>query len=139
MQTESMSDYIVAAQQIFKIPAVFVEAAEANTRSFWKSQDKLLDEMKSFTDAWFERRHKGTQAALETGERMLKAPTPVDACREYQDWAKGAFERVVADSLTCQQLLAMMAVRVRPIAPGVEKVAEEAQASVGLRPRSKAA
>jgi hypothetical protein len=40
---------------------------------------------------------------LEAAERICKAETPIDLLREYQEWASGAFQRVIADGLACQQ------------------------------------
>ena len=61
-----------------------------NACFFWQNQDKILAAMQTFADSWFERRHRGTRAALEVAERVCKAETSADLVREYQDWASGA-------------------------------------------------
>lgn len=73
------------------------DSLRKNACSYWKNQDKLVDNMQTFANGWFERRHAGAHAALEAAQRMFKAETSVDLVREYQDWASGAFQRVVVD------------------------------------------
>jgi hypothetical protein len=84
-------------------------ALQDNVRSFWDIQDKALDAMQNFANGWFERRHVGTLAALEAAQRMCKAQTPVDMIREYQDWVGGAFQRVMADGVACQEFVGAFA------------------------------
>src|SRR5262245_65022197 len=81
----------------------------AIVRSFWDIQDKALDAMQNFANGWFERRHVGTHAALEAAQRICKAQTQVDLVREYQDWVGGAFQRVMADGVACQELVGAFA------------------------------
>ena len=73
------------------------ETVERNTREFWTIQDNILDSMQDVTASWFERRHTGTQAAIEAAERMCRATTPAELFLQYQSWAMGALERVMAD------------------------------------------
>jgi len=75
------------------------EAVERNAREFWTIQDNILDSMQDIAAGWFERRHTGTQAALEAAERMCRATTPAELVLQYQSWAMGAFERVMADAV----------------------------------------
>ena len=79
--------------------------AEAATRlgDFWRGQDKVLNCMQAFVRGWFERRHVGTQAALQSAERMCAARTPVDVAREFQEWASGSLQRVAQDSVAFQR------------------------------------
>ncbi|MCQ3943127.1 MAG: hypothetical protein DPW22_07935 [Alphaproteobacteria bacterium] len=79
------------------------EAVARNACQFWQSQEKLLAAMETFSRGWFERRHRGTRAALEASERMCQADTPVEALRAYQEWLTGASERLIADGLACQR------------------------------------
>jgi hypothetical protein len=84
-------------------------ALQDNVRSFWDIQDKVLDAMENLANGWFERRHVGTHAALEAAQRMCKAQTPADLVREYQDWVGGAFQRVMADGVSCQEFVGALA------------------------------
>jgi len=79
--------------------------AEATTKvgDFWRGQDKVLDYMQIFVRGWFERRHAGTQAALECAQRMCMAKTPVDASREFQVWAAGSLQRIAQDNVAFQR------------------------------------
>jgi hypothetical protein len=40
---------------------------------------------------------------------MCKAQTPADLVREYQDWVGGAFQRVMADGVDCQEFVGALA------------------------------
>jgi hypothetical protein len=99
-------------QQLEAIQRMMVPDSAAlrdNVRSFWDIQDKVLDAMENLANGWFERRRVGTHAALEAAQRMCKAQTPADLVREYQDWVGGAFQRVMADGVACQELVGALA------------------------------
>jgi hypothetical protein len=70
---------------------------------FWRGQDKVLDCMQAFVRGWFERRHAGTQAALETAQRMCMARTPIDVAREFQAWTSGSVQRIAQDGVALQR------------------------------------
>lgn len=97
--------------------------------------------MQTFADGWFERRHAGTHAALEAAERMCKAETPVDLLREYQQWANGAMQRLVADGLACQQeCMAVIGSVAPPLVPlSSEKQSEASQSEPRATARAKVA
>jgi hypothetical protein len=78
------------------------ETVERQAREFWTSQDEILENMQHVANAWFDRRHAGTQAALDAAQRMTQAATPAQLLLEYQTWAMGAFERLIADAVACQ-------------------------------------
>src|SRR5215475_13023398 len=78
------------------------ETVERNAREFWTIQDKILESMQDVAAGWLDRRHAGTQAALEATERMCRATTPAELFLQYQSWALGALERVTADAMAAQ-------------------------------------
>src|SRR5262245_63878995 len=94
---------------------------------FWENQDKILDNMQAFSNSWFARRHTGTRSATECSDRMCGTQTMVDLMQAYQDWARGAFERMMADGLAWQQqiIAASGVLASPPIAP--EKASELAR------------
>jgi hypothetical protein len=113
-----------------------------NARHFWEMQDKVLDDMQTFSNGWFERRHTGTHSACEAAERMCGTNTMVDAVQAYQDWARGVYERIMADALACQQqiIAATGALASPPLAPSVsEKEAVPARSETRAPARSKTA
>jgi hypothetical protein len=112
------TEQLGAMQRMFLPASEMSDTLRKNACSFWDNQDKILDAMQVFVDGWFERRHAGTHAALEAAQRMCKAETPVDMLREYQDWAGGAFQRLMADGLACQQqCMAVFGAVAPPLAP----------------------
>jgi hypothetical protein len=110
-----------------------------NARRFWENQDKFLDGMQALTNAWFNRRHAGTLAAREAAERICGTGTFVDLVQEYQTWASGAFERTMADGLSCQQQIMAVtgALASPPLAPSAsEKQGGPAQSGIKAPARS---
>ena len=127
-------------QKMFLPTSVLSESFRENSRRFWENQDKILDNMQAFTNSWFDHRHTGTHSAQEAAERMCGTETMVDLVQAYQDWAKGAFERLLADGLACQQqiIAATGALTSPPIAPSVaEKEAEPTRPEIKASARSK--
>ena len=98
-----------------------------NAQRFWENQDKILDNMQAFSNSWFEHRHTGTRSASECSDRMCSTETMVDLMQAYQDWARGAFERMMADGVAWQQyfIAATGALTSPPLAPPVSEQGSE--------------
>ena len=90
-------------EQWSNMQKMFLESSEMSAsfresaRRFWENQGKLLDNMQALANGWFDRRRTGTYAAREAAERMCGTKTYFDLMQEYQAWASGAFERIMAD------------------------------------------
>lgn len=141
MKAANVTEQLNAMQRMFLPTSEMADTLRKNACSYWDNQDKILDAMQTFADGWFERRHAGTHAALESAQRMCKAQTPVDLVREYQDWASGAFQRLMADGLACQQqCTAVVGAVAPPLAPlGSANQAETPQAESRATARAKVA
>lgn len=103
MTETTFAQQMNAMQRMLALPSSMAGPMRQNACAFWENQDKVLDEMQEFANSWFERRHTGTHHALEAAERMCRAENPADLMREYQNWASGAFGRVMADGMACQR------------------------------------
>jgi hypothetical protein len=138
MENVDLTEQWRSMQRMFlPTPAISASLIE-NARSFWETQDKLLNNMQAVANAWFNRRHVGTEAAREAAERMCTTYTFVDFGQAYQHWARGAFERVIED---CQQQItaASSALASPPLTPSVaEKETEPARSETRAAARSKA-
>ena len=122
------------------LPPSAISATRENARRFWENQEKVLDSMQALANGWFERRHAGTHTAREAAERMCETETFVDLIQAYQNWASGAFERIMADGLSCQQqiMAATGALASPPIAPSAsEKEIEPARSEARAPARPK--
>jgi len=110
-----------------------------NAHRFWENQDKILQNMQTFSNSWFERRHTGTQSASDCSDRMCSTETIVDMMQAYQEWARGAFERMMTDGLAWQQIIAASgALTSPPLAPPVsEKASESARSEAKAPARAK--
>jgi hypothetical protein len=53
--------------------------------------------MQALANGWFDRRRTGILSAREAAERMCGTKTYFDLVQEYQAWARGEFERIMAD------------------------------------------
>jgi hypothetical protein len=111
-----------------------------NAHRFWENQDKFLNNMQAFSNSWFERRHTGTKSASECSDRVCSTQTIGDLMQAYQDWARGAFERMMADGLAWQQhiIAASGALTSPPLAPPViEQASEPARSEAKAPARAK--
>src|SRR5262245_11714049 len=129
------------AMQKMVLPTSAISAPlRDSAQRFWESQEKVLDSMQALANSWFERRHTGTHKARETAERMCGTDSFVDLIQAYQNWAGGAFERIMADGLSCQQqIMAVTGALVSPpLAPSTMEKEVEPQRSESRSPaRSK--
>ena len=84
-------------QKMFLASSEMSASFRESARRFWENQGKLLDNMQALANGWFDRRRTGTHAAREAAERMCGTKTYFDLVQEYQAWASGEFERIMAD------------------------------------------
>ena len=142
MKSTDLIEQWSAMQKIFLSSSAFPAPLRENALRFWENQEKILNSMQTLANDWFERRHIGTHAAGEAAERMCATGTFVDLMQAYQDWARGAFERIMADGLACQQqmMAATDALASPPLAPPAsEKEVEPARSETRAPARSKTA
>ena len=119
------SEVSTALQKMFLPTPEITATFRENARRFWENQGRVLDSMQALTNGWFERRRTGTHSAREAAERMCGTKTYFDLMQEYQAWASGAFERIMAD---CQEQITAVseALASPPLAPSVgEKEPEQ--------------
>jgi hypothetical protein len=133
MSNTDFSEQWKSMQQMFLLNFHHSESMRENARRFWENQNNILDNMEAFTSNWFKRRHTGTYSAQEAAQRMCGTESMVDVVQAYQDWAKGAFERLMADGLACQEQIvaATGALTSPPLSPsekGTEPARVEAKA-----------
>jgi hypothetical protein len=128
MSNTDFSEQWKSMQQMFLLNFHHSESMRENARRFWENQNKILDNMEAFTSNWFKRRHTGTYSAQEAAQRMCGTESMVDVVQAYQDWAKGAFERLMADGLAChEQIVAATGALTSPPLSPSEKGTEPAR------------
>ena len=140
MKNADFTEPWTAMQKMFLPTPVILAPLRENACRFWESQEKVLDSMQALANGWFERRHTGTHKAREATERMCGTESFVDLIQAYQNWAGGAFERIMADGLSCQQqIMAVTGTLVSPpLAPSTTEKEVEPQRSESRSPaRSK--
>jgi hypothetical protein len=108
-----MSDNVTLFPNLLQ-PAVALKTYAPLSIKFWENQGSTLEGMKEFTDGWFARRHKTTQAGIEAVKRMGEAGTHFDILREYQTWLTGAIEALAEDGKACQQQLLRTGFQLNP-------------------------
>jgi len=138
MTNTDFSEQWKSMQKMFLLSFPHSESFRENARRFWENQDKILNNMEAFTSHWFKRRHTGTHSAQEAAERMCGTESMVDVVQAYQDWAKGAFERMMADGIACQEQIvaATGALASPPLAPS-EKGSDPARVETKAPVRGK--
>lgn len=138
MQDQNWTEGWKALQQLFQPPAAGSDTMLQTTCCFWENQNRILEQMQKFTEGWFERRQAGIEAALKAGQRICETESPIDAIREYQDWAVGAISRVTADNLALQQELLAIVALMQPQAPNtlLEEKTSATSPAVQTRPRA---
>ena len=140
MKNTDLTEQWTAVQKMFLPTSAISAPLRENAHRFWENQEKVLDSMQALTNAWFERRHTGAHKARVAAERMCETQTFVDLIQAYQDWAGGAFERIMADGLTCQQQIMAItgALGSPPLAPTATEKEGELRRSESRAPtRSK--
>jgi hypothetical protein len=85
-------------------PGTGQEWLKTAASQFWLNQDHLLDCIENLQKGWLARRHEGARAASDATAAMLSAENAAAAAAEYQKWATGARERIMADASELQQL-----------------------------------
>jgi hypothetical protein len=81
---------------------------------FWENQGAALEALKEFSDGWFARRQRTTEAGLEAARRMGDAETHFDIVREYQNWLTGAMELLTEDGKAYQQQMLRVGIQLSP-------------------------
>jgi hypothetical protein len=127
MSNTDFSEQWKSMQQMFLLNFHHSESMRENARRFWENQNKILDNMEAFTSNWFKRRQKRPHSVCVELNRWSTW------FRAYQDWTKGAFERLMADGLACQEQIvaATGALTSPPLSPsekGTEPARVEAKA-----------
>ena len=123
MKNADFTEPWTAMQKMFLPTRVIFAPLRENACRFWESQEKVLDSMQALANGWFERRHTGTHKAREAAERMCGTELFVALIQAYQDWTGGAFERIMADGLSCQQQIMAItgALTSSPLAPSASE------------------
>jgi hypothetical protein len=136
MTSTDLAEQWRSMQKMFQPTSAISESLKENTRRYWENEQKLLDTMQTLANGWFERRHAGTNAAREAGERMCSTESFPDLMVAYQNWASGVFERIMAD---CQQIVAVTgAFTSPPLAPSaIEKPTEQTRSETRSPARAK--
>jgi hypothetical protein len=140
--TNVAEQWISMMQRAFLPTSEFSATFRETAHRFWENQEKILNNMQAFSNSWFERRHTGTLSASEAADRMCSTQTMVDLMQAYQDWARGAIERMMADGIAWQQqiIAASGAPTSPPISPSVsEKASEPARSEAKAPSRAKTA
>jgi hypothetical protein len=108
-----MSDNVTLFPNLLQ-PAVALKTYAPLGAKFWENQGTTLEGLKEFTDGWFARRNKTTQAGIEAAKRMGDAATHFDILREYQSWLTAAMEAFAEDGKACQQQLMRTGFQLNP-------------------------
>jgi hypothetical protein len=97
-----MSDSETLFPNLFQ-PSAALKACAPMSVKFWENQETVLKDLKEFSDGWFERRQRATNAALEAAQHISNAESPSDVVREYQTWLTREMALLTEDGKACQR------------------------------------
>lgn len=82
-------------QELFKLNGTSAPQVE----QVMKVQEGMLEQTKTFTQHWIERRQEAMETALEAMKEMNSADKqdPVAAMQAIAEWQRGSFERLTED------------------------------------------
>lgn len=72
--------------------------ASTQAEAFWKAQARILDQYDTLAQELVDRRRQGTDAALNTAQRICGCADVAEANAVCNDWVVGSIERMIADS-----------------------------------------
>jgi hypothetical protein len=128
MMKQNVTDTLNTLQAMLQPTAEIRQTMRTNLEDFWNNQDQVLGSMEEFTNGWIERRHVGTQAALTAAQRMCDTKTGFDLMKEYQTWAVGSLERIMADSSALQEhLMTVAGLFTKPLTPAEKESTAKAE------------
>src|SRR6056297_1213509 len=89
-----ITDLARRTQALFKLNGATMPQFE----QVMKVQEGMLEQTRTFTRHWIERRQEAGETALEVMKEINSAdnPYPAAAMRAMADWQRGSFERVNA-------------------------------------------
>ncbi len=127
MTKQGVTETLNNLQSMLQPASQIRETMRKNVDGLWSNQEKILGSMEELTNGWFGRRHAGTQAALTAAQRMCDTKTGFDLMKEYQTWAVGSLERIMADSLAFQKhLMTVGGLFAKPLSPPQKESVPEA-------------
>ena len=128
MMQQNVTDTLNTLQAMLQPTAEIRQTMRTNLEGFWNNQDQVLGSMEEFINGWIERRHVGTHAALTTAQRMCDTKTGFDLMKEYQTWAVGSVERIMADSSALQKhLMTVAGIFTKPLTPAEKESTAKAE------------
>lgn len=90
--------------------ALFAAAPLAGSQSahFWQAQDKILNEVETYSSAWFKRRHDATRTAMDVGQRLAQDAIgqPAVAMGILTEWQSQSMQRLAEDAKECSEMMA---------------------------------
>ena len=72
--------------------------ARSQAENFWQTQSRLLDQYETLAQELIDRRRQGTEAALQTAQRLCSCADAVEANSVCSEWVVGSVERMISDS-----------------------------------------
>lgn len=100
----AIEDAINASQVLFTANPLFLTP---QSKHFFEAQQRILDEVETFSTAWFQRRQDAVQAMVDSARRIASegGRDPAKMIKEATEFQAGAMKRISEDAKTCTEML----------------------------------
>ncbi|WP_113912422.1 hypothetical protein [Roseovarius dicentrarchi] len=102
--TDAQEKALNASQVLFTANPLFLTP---QSKHMFEAQERIWDQIETFSTAWFRRRQDATQALIDAGRRIAAegGNDPAGAIKEVSDFQAGAMKRLTEDAQQCAELV----------------------------------
>ncbi len=106
--TSAIDNALNASQVLFSANPLFMNP---QNKHMFQAQERIWDQIETFSTAWFRRRQDATQALIDAGRRIASegGNDPAAMIKEVTEFQAGAMERLKVDAKECTDLLTQCA------------------------------
>ncbi|HEY9038165.1 MAG TPA: hypothetical protein VIN05_04390 [Roseovarius sp.] len=106
--TQEIEEALNASQVLFTANPLFLPP---QTKHFFEAQERILDQVETFSKAWFRRRQDATQAMIDASKRIASdgSSDPAVIMKEVTELQSGAMARLTADAKDCTEMFTQCA------------------------------
>ncbi len=106
--TSAEENALNAAQVLFTANPLFLTP---QSKHMFQAQERIWDQIETFSTAWFRRRQDATQALIDAGRRIASegGSDPALMIKEISEFQAGSIQRLTADTKECTELVTQCA------------------------------
>lgn len=105
---QSLSEQIIGNQQVQKNLGEQLQKA-------WSAEDKFIDELHDYMEAWCDRRHEAAAAAMDYAQKLTNGAEGEDIQKAWSDLSSATMKRLSEDTQAHFALMQKMATAFSPL------------------------